>query len=141
MGGSITTVAVAEPRNPIPSPPAVTDDFSLWLWVVIPLTFAAASAYIARNRSGGGASYAAFWGGLLLGPFGVALAFFAGDRCSRCQQKIHKYARVCRWCSAKIEPMAQPESAKATGMAGMPGYWFATMLVGGLAVAFLWSQC
>lgn len=69
----------------------------LLLWIL----FGIAAALIASNK---GASFGLwFFLGVLLGPFAIIFAFFAGGkRCPECKSKIHKDATRCPKCQAAL---------------------------------------
>ena len=59
------------------------------------------SAAIAHNR--GASSVVWFLLGCLIGPFGVAAAFYSGPgaQCAACKKAIHKEATKCPYCQTQ----------------------------------------
>lgn len=65
-------------------------------FVIIWVFFGICAAIVASNRGSNGCLW--FGLGVLLGPFGFALAFASGIRCANCASRISKQAKVCPNC-------------------------------------------
>ncbi len=70
-------------------------------FLVIWLLFGVAAAVVGSNRGESGIAW--FFGGVLLGPIGWALAFTAGVRCPHCQKKISAKASICGHCQQPLK--------------------------------------
>ena len=79
---------------------------AVWLWLVM----GGAIGYLASHRPGLSMAKCVT-GGILLGPFAVALFFVPSDssipqqqRCPYCARQVMASARVCQHCRALLVP-------------------------------------
>lgn len=74
--------------------------------VIIWLLFGVASAFIANSKGANGCLW--FFVGILLGPFGILAALFAGGKeCPFCRSRIHADATVCPKCQRELPAAVQ----------------------------------
>ena len=74
----------------------------MYLIIILWILFGVAAAIVANTKEKNVGKW--FLLGLLLGPFGVLFAFFAGKKCPYCMSKIHKEAIICPRCQKKLDP-------------------------------------
>jgi hypothetical protein len=69
--------------------------------------FGICAAIVASNRGANGCLW--FGLGILLGPFGFALAFTTGQKCPKCDSRISEQAKVCAKCGYQLSQDGGPQ--------------------------------
>jgi hypothetical protein len=70
------------------------------LYIIASFIWAIWSGTVAANRGGSSLGYCVV--GVLLGPIGVILAYFVGQKCPFCRSRIHHNATRCPKCHGEL---------------------------------------
>lgn len=89
-------------------------------WLIFWILLGFVSAIVASGRGGNGCLW--FGIGVLLGPFGLILAFVVpGSTCPHCKSKIHPQAAICGKCQTPLSKATTPlEARPSSGLPGTP---------------------
>jgi hypothetical protein len=90
-----------------------------WTWVFFALFWGALAGWIASARCG--APFGAYFVyGLILGPFGLIPALFAGAKCPHCQSKVHYQATACPKCTRSFVAAAAASVGSSATTSSLP---------------------